>query len=374
MSSSIMKKEQLLLFLEQARTSLLNFANNPSDPFVKNLCGPVCIYQETIEGKTYRVFGVDQTKQSAINFAELKQAIAKEIGLQANTNYVQIIGDCSVYSQQGTALAERYLAKLNPVETNSIVLYGFTGNKENKGEQQLLDVNQLVNEWIITQQINSERIIANIVDYHTPLAIKEWNCSFSSEVNNFYLVYTQNEPHAKFGDDVISSDNLSDSMICFDGGIQAILQLCNGKKNRLPLYLIDNLRDLTDAKNLDPTTHLPYLSAAEFLLYIIDEATSDINPSKEKIEDIINQYLLTHSLYNLARNDAETKGNLWQQAINLLINEELWKKLPLSLKSDGQKLKISPALSNSIFASRHGIESHDSLATPTVYPEFSKTN
>lgn len=60
------------------------------------------------------------------------------------------------------------------------------------------------------------KALANVVDLHTVTALTEWKCNAASCVKNFYIVYGG----AVFGDDVISSDYITDYAYCFEGGVQ----------------------------------------------------------------------------------------------------------------------------------------------------------
>ncbi|MEO8400854.1 MAG: hypothetical protein ABI597_03520 [Gammaproteobacteria bacterium] len=191
---------------------------------VKSLNGPVKLFSKKINGETYRVFGVKKDDQKEIDFDKLRQEISYELAFNKTQTFVQIIGDSNCFGQQETDFCRRYLSEYLEHDKECIVLYGFTGNLSDDGNR--ADTNALLAEWLDQHPERANNVIANVVDEHTITAIEKWGCTVSSNVKNYFLVYTDElTPTVKFGDDTPSSDGLSNKACCLRGGVLSLRQI-----------------------------------------------------------------------------------------------------------------------------------------------------
>ena len=156
-------------------------------------------------------------------------------------------------------------------------MYGYTSNKND-------DANGLVGQWIGSSEDRAERVIANVVYPKTFTAVNEWGCTISDKVKNFFVLGSEDCP-ASFGDDAYISDSLAGTLICFEGGVQSLLQIVNTIKfhAKPKINLIHGLRN---------TKHKPGFSAAEFI-----ECLQQAN-IKTELTEIKDKYLSEHPLWN----------------------------------------------------------------------------
>lgn len=110
--------------------------------------------------------------------------VLTKFGFDPTTKIIQIVGDSGKgYSLNGTKFLQNYLRdKL--LDTKIIIQWGLTGYFD--GE--IGDINGIVNNHI---DCFGSKPIANIVNYHTPLAINNWGCTISESNRNFILVYDE---------------------------------------------------------------------------------------------------------------------------------------------------------------------------------------
>jgi len=274
------------------------------------------------DGKEFVVFGVKREDQHRINFEELRIEMARVMGFTKPKQYIQFIGDSALYSKEGTLHAKHKIDQILSHDKDSIVLYGYTGSKQKEGAERR-DINQLLSDWVDEDTSRASRVVANIVDEHTITAINKWDCTVSENVHNFFLVYSDTkEPSVKFGDDIMSSDGLTNlKAYSFEGGIQSLRQIVYMLKRDVAIHGISNLRDLSDSTNpryFDPVSKKSYLSAVEFLQSIKESSDGFVKASED--------YLATHALYNKSKGDASTKDALWVAAYADLVSG-VWKKL-----------------------------------------------
>ena len=265
-----------------------------------------------------KYFGIHKNKQEELSFQQIRTEILKKLNLPDYTKITQIIGDSAQFSKEGTRYAQSYLYK-KIEDKNILILWGFTGYGTFQSET--LDTNQLVNNWIDADTSRATRCLANVVDFHTIKAINNWGCNISPNVKNLYIVYDE----AKFGDDIISSDSITDIAICLEGGIQSFCQITNFLANDIKVFGISNLRGKKHQASYDPSSkkYLNYFSAAEFL-YLLSKK----NPKSVKdVENFKTKYLKTRHLFNSSRPDAETKSALFEKAWKKFIEKKLWTKL-----------------------------------------------
>ena len=285
----------------------------------------VKLYRFEHEGVTYRIFGALKEDQMKVDYDKLRQNLPAEMGIDKEAKFDQIVGETNAYSLEGTDRCKahlNYYLKQNP---KNAFLWGLTGKSIDKTR---LSANTLVNTLLDTHPELAKRFIANIVDFHTVQAITKWGCKISENIVNFYLIYSANEPKVLFGDDVPSSDNLTNNtVICFDGGIQSLRQALYMMKRNIHVQAQTHLREISEAIHTDPNTQLPYLSAAKFL-EVIAVVAKNPEATAEDREKAIDEYLKIHVTHNIKAPDASTKLGLWELALADLRDGDFWKTIP----------------------------------------------
>lgn len=292
-----------------------------------------------VDGRNF--FGAKKDQQRALDFKLIKAEILQRLGLPPNTTILQLVGDSSRYSAEATLHCKDFLDKtLDPKQ--HLVLWGFTG-KGQKGSG-MHDVNQLVNNWLEEDPSRFQSALANVVDFHSVMAITNpnWKCTIAEGNRNYYLVY----PDAKFGDDVHSSDYLTDAAICLEGGVQSFRQVVNFISRNICVKGLYNLRGPNNPDTFDPqsNTYLTFFSAAEFLTELAIEIKSKCGSLDKADEAFVTQfkevYMKSHHLYNPHKQDAATKVPLFEAAWKQFIGEKLWCKLDLCqfAKFQGSKM------------------------------------
>lgn len=285
---------------------------------------PASLLQYFEVGKN-RVFAVHKKEQDKLNFKEVHAQVLSRLHLPANTPILQIIGDSAPFSAEGVLAAEQFLfPKLN--EEDSLVLWGYTGSSKANGRR--LDTNALVAKWI-EQTGNNGRTIANIVDDHTVVALDKWGALGTSHVKNFFLVFGK----AQFGDDIISSDSITDRAICLEGGVQSFTQIVNMLKRDVPVKGIYGLRLAKSPVNFDEATqsYFEYFSATEFLASLFEYIEQQ--PGKvvtvDQVVKFKEAFLKSRHLFDPRRNDGGTKQALFDAGWKEFVALELWKKKDL---------------------------------------------
>jgi hypothetical protein len=307
--------QQLIELIKQSRLS-----------FLQEYSDKVKVQDHQTQHGKYRIYGVEKTAQNEMNHKMIRNALLKEHGCDS---IIQVVGDSASYGEQESKFAVQYLSQKLEQNPNSIILYGFTGHSDNGR----LDANQIVNEWIDQAPERANRVIANIVDHHTSVAIKNWGVKISNSVRNFYLVHSLGEtPSTLFGDDTISSDGLTDKVcFCLEGGIQSFRQAVYMMAQGTRVEAIANLRGDKNPATRHTITgeYLNYFSAAEFLNYInkLVIEKGKLGVSVKEIEDAKDTYLKDRHLFNPERNDSGTKKALFELAWKQFITEKVWEKL-----------------------------------------------
>lgn len=307
----------IISLIKNARYTFLEGSTNN----LKRLSNNVSLFTQDINGKKYRVFGIKKENQNKIDFNKLRGEISKELGFAGTKKFMQVIGDSAAFSKAGTAYGRKFIPKYLSNNENSIMLYGLTGNVSHDGSQ--ADVNQLVSEYIDNEPEQAKRFIANVVDFHSILAMEKWGSTVPNHINNFFLVYTDGpEPSAKFGDDIIVSDGLTnDKALCLGGGVQTLRQMNAMLKNDVKMDAVNGLRN-------DSTDTLPLLSATEFFMGLKNHLASH-HTTKEHAASFVHSYLQKHTLFDVARPDSGTKEALFQATMDQFYQDEIWKKLHL---------------------------------------------
>lgn len=269
-------------------------------------------------------FGLKKELQLSLDFEKARPLILQNMGLPPDAKFLQVVGDSAKFSAAGTEAGRRFLEK-HLADDSKAILWGFTG--QGLSGDAALDVNQLVNDWVDADKARSSRTLANVVDFHTVKAIRDWKCSISTSNYNFFVVYGD----AKFGDDVISSDSLTDVAVCLEGGVQSFCQIVNFLDRKRKVVGIYNLRGSTNPAYFDPETkqYMVYFSAGEFLSLLKSEVDRKKEITSADIEKFKDAYLKTHQLINLRRPDAETKQALFDAAWTLFQEKRLWQRLEI---------------------------------------------
>ena len=256
-----------------------------------------------------------------------KQELIDTLEFPKNSEILQIIGDSvRCFSYEGSVRLQKYfekeLCEITPdgkiLPKPIIIQWGLTGYYHADLSGSYGDINGIVNKHIDKFEPMS---IANIVDYHTPKAISEWNCSISRLNRKFLLVHKENG--AKFGDDTFM-DSLCDRTICAEGGIQSFLQSVNILLMDKQIVFILGLR--TD-KNKD------LFSCAEFFEMITDENVYNSLKDSDKQTQLLNQFydwcIKTKTLFDSKSSDAGCKQALLDEA---------WTKFEQLIKTDFKQL------------------------------------
>jgi hypothetical protein len=166
-------------------------------------------------------------------------------------------------------------------------------------------------------------IWCNIVDFHTPLALRKWGSQVSSVFKFFVLVW--NEKGAKFGDDVIVANGVSNNWTCIEGGTQSLRELVMG----IHLMTQNELTRIRIYQNLRTNIPFPTLSAAKIIYdlsqneenceYLSQVQQLRINEtSQEELYSIViqrwNESEQKPFIFDPVKGDAETKKDLYIQA------------------------------------------------------------
>lgn len=283
-----------------------------------------------------RIFAVNKNLQEKINFSHAREEIVKHLELPRYTKILQVIGDCIPFSSRGTERAKGILASILE-QPDQLLLWGYTGSKKDDGRR--LDLNQLINEWVDASDVRGNRVLANLLDVDTPRALIEWNCLGAQTAKNFYLVYGG----AKFGEDIVSSDSITDKACCFDGGIQSFRQMMNLLMRDVTIQCYYGLRNEKDSYKSNVAWQNKYFSAVEFIKFIRDNiqeyyvynglAEREVPEAMEIVNDFLelwkDDYLTMYPLYNPEVRDASSSQALFQAGWNLFLERQLWRKLHL---------------------------------------------
>ena len=264
-------------------------------------------------------------------YQDIKSYVLQNMGMNPETKIVQVVGDSVSFSQQGTKAAKNFL-KSN-LRNDEIILYGYTGHAETDGTR---CVNAVVTD-VINEQNNLDHLIGNLVGFHTPAALKSWNCT-GPELKHYVVVYgddeTSRENGTVFGDDVVSSDFFADSLLVLDGGAQSFRQACNALLLDQNIQVLMGLRDISkgwvveDINDTKITTR--YFAASIFLnelKTLLEEKGDNINA--DELNQWYSCYFGRGKCYvgDPKRQDFDTKQKLINDAWKLLVEERLDRKI-----------------------------------------------
>ncbi len=304
------------------------------------------IYDETTQTHCYGIHRNEQQVEDDIKatrkrYSEIKSRLLAKMELSPDTPFIEIVGDSAAYSPTGTTRTLHFLDQYLPID--AVWIYGYTGHTKDNGTK---CVNAAVS-YLAEKRNHLDKTIGNLVGFHSPAALDEWGCT-GPDLNHYILVYGDDETNRKtgtvFGDDITTSDFLSDRLLLAGGGIQSFRQACNFFLLERPVLAIDELRgDNTRFAVLPDGTRKDYFSAPEFLQFIKMRIAS----CKEVIsEDLLNawynSYLRTHLLADPKRNDYDTKQKLLDEAWKLFKEHRLYEKLTLFtlLEPDLQRSRL----------------------------------
>ena len=257
--------QQIIYMIAEAKKAFV-FKKN-----ISQFCDDVYLFKYTIDNKLYRVFGLKKANQYKLNYNELRSCLLIELNCKENSPVIEVIGDSSMFDKIGSQFAKEHFAG-EMKNFNGLLLYGYNG--EIDLSKDLLDVNGLVNDYIDTNPEYAERVIANIVDYHTRIALVKkgqpvptlvnetetgWGSSVSQHVCNFFLVWDicsdkqelWDQDGAKFGDDIFASDSLvNHKALLYGGGVQSFEQATNILMKEHKVVSVSGLRGQNIPQNI----------------------------------------------------------------------------------------------------------------------------
>ncbi|MCE5317464.1 MAG: hypothetical protein LLG04_08930 [Parachlamydia sp.] len=327
---------------------------------------------ESPDGIKY--FGINKNDQTKVDFSFIKSKILEKLGLAPNTPVIQIIGDSGKFSPEGTAFATQQMAKVLANNPNALFLWGYTASGAPGNDT--ADVNGIFNAL---RDANPDlATLANVVDFgpktssdpqkiaDTATVIHDYKAKVATASRVFCVVYNK----AQFGDDIESSDPITDLAYCYDGGAQSWRQIVNCLSQNGKIFGDFNLRGeknpATFVKQLND--YATFFSAGEFIFllskaielfrarkdsqetlikkfgeyskqfspaewqYILSQMSEKKNAEGDSADaDFINgfkkEYLRTRLVFNPDRHDAETKAPLFEAAWTKFMAEKLWLRL-----------------------------------------------
>ncbi len=287
------------------------------------------IYDKNTQAHFYGIHRNEQKVNGSLALTEkryrkMKSSLLTQMGLALNTPIIEIVGDSAPYSVEGTDKAYRFLDQ--NLSKNSVWIYGYTGHQKDSGAK---CINAVVSH-LAEKRVHLDKTIGSLVGFHTPFALTTWGCK-GPHLNHYILVYGDDETSPKtgtvFGDDIITSDFLSDQLLLVEGGIQSFHQACHFLLLQRPILGIDNLREENKL-----------FSATGFLQFLKEHVTNcPVAISEELLNCWYDSYLKTHILAN-SKNEYKKQEQL-DEIWSLFKKNKLYQRLTLfSLyESDSQK-------------------------------------
>lgn len=276
-----------------------------------------------------------QTSQSETRclYQTLKSHILQHMNLSANTDVIQVVGDSASFSPEGTEKAKFFLK--NHLSSDSAVLYGYTGHSEPDGTR---CVNAAVTD-VICEKNMQDKVIANLVGFHTPTALSQWGCT-GPALQHYVIVYGDDESCREkgtvFGDDVVSSDYFADQLLMLDGGAQSFRQACHALLLNQKITILPDLRAISKAYKTEMTgeegqpreVKTPYFNASHFLQEVADLIARE-NSNEECLQVWYEGYFGIGKCYigDPNRGDFDTKQKLMDDAWKLFIESKLYLKI-----------------------------------------------
>ncbi len=326
--------------------------------------GDVELFTKEVDGKIYKFFGIAKDKQATTDYTAVRSHILQEMGLAQETRTLQIIGDSAQYNPEQSKFMQKYFNEKMQKSSHDdeLVIYGYTSRyKDNSSEKTKgrTEVNGLVNYWVDQNPEQAKRVLANVVCFHTRQALTEsgkvmsgsttdkgWGCDTSEHVTNFFLVYDTKGKGATFGDDTISSDELTDKCYTYEGGIQSFRQGGYMAKRGKELKGVSGLRGEKNVGCFVPQedAYRIFFSAPEFFALLQARTAakgSELTP--DEVTTIRDEYVATNYqdaladksrrvLTNPHRDDAATKDGLFKEGWADLMKEEGYKAVQQHFK------------------------------------------
>lgn len=251
-------------------------------------------------------------------YQQLKCHMLQNMHLPSDTEVVLVTGDSSAFSLEGTRTGSVFIKSHVPADV--VVIYGLTGNVTADGRR---CVNGIVSDLIEERECH-EHVMANVVDFHTPMAIKEWGCSAPDQLLHYVIVYGDREQGARFGDDITSSDFIGDRQIVLDGGPQSFRELCNALLLDRKVDILAGLRTREKTWGMQGEVSTLYFSAAKFIqdlkLFVNEKGDA---PSKGELQGWYDTYFGPGSC--CSPNAAQKK--LIDEGWNLIMEHALYLKI-----------------------------------------------
>jgi len=227
-------------------------------------------------------------------------------------NCIQVVGDVTLWDKQKIPIIQERLFEILNDEKFSHVNYGYTGRKCKKTGKRY-GVNTMTSLLADSCDSIGNKIIGNLVDFHTTHAIKNWGCTTSKECKNFVCV----GPNCRFGDDIMISDLMCSEMICIEGGMQSFRQVVNMLLLERKVQCFIGARTKTEGER--------FFSCSRFLQNFQNKEEL----SAEEIQKEIENFMQNFVKYDKNKEDHKTKDPLFNDAIEKFIEYKLWKKLNL---------------------------------------------
>lgn len=264
----------------------------------------------------------------------MKRAVLQQMGLSPDTEVVQVVGNSSPFSVEGTIRAKEFLRAHLPMQ--AVVLYGYTGYEVADGAR---CVNAAVSD-IMAERNQLQRTIGNLVGFHSPLSLEKWGYT-GPELQHYIVVYgddeTCRERGTVFGDDVTTSDFFADRLLVLDGGVQSFRQICNALLLDQQIDVLSGLRTPAKARVTDSNGRsTPYFVAAQFLkditAFIVKKGASF---SEEDLRQWYQDYFGPEKCYvaDPKKPAFSTKQKLLDEAWALFVRERLDRKLQILVKN-----------------------------------------
>ena len=317
---------------------------------VKAICEDVYLLEIMIEGKKYKIFGVEKDKQYDLNYDILRKAIFNELLNKTEGSIVEVMGDSAQFNVAGSDFAKQHFAK-EMEGFDGILLYGYTGQED--VEKNLVDVNGVVNNYIDNYPNFASMVIANLVDFDTRIALGAvnqevptipgrtgWGAAVSNHVHNFFLVWDNKQDGALFGDDSFLSDQLvNHKALLYGGGLQCFDQATNILNSGHQLIGVADLRGkdnpATFIKGEGYKKCVPFFETALFFNMINELSQNEV--SATEILSLLGSYVAIEDkpaldetralLINPFRADLSLRLGLWHRGWQKFIQQETWKKI-----------------------------------------------
>lgn len=268
-------------------------------------------------------------------YQKLKSHVVQKMKLPPTTEFIQVIGGCTAFTREGTDRAKKFLIA-HFSQTTHAISYGYTGLNEDNGTR--CDVNAAVSDVVFTLGIQ-DRTVANVVGYHTPLALNTWGSS-GPPLKHFIIVYGDDESCSEkgtvFGDDVITSDFFADRLLLLDGGIQSFRQTCTALLLDQKIIALSGFRteksdfieEASDHSQGTVKTH--YFAAVQFLKDVtaaLKDTTSTNHDAH--LNQWFERYFGKGKCYICRPNKGtiDTKQKLLHEAWKLFVDKKLYLKI-----------------------------------------------